>query len=387
MNLNDYFNPVSLDPPETQFLPVEHTLAGQIRKHTPDQPIPEVKDYVLAIMGIPEDRNSENTGSAEGPDHIRKCLYQLSGTGKHISVIDLGNIKPGKNPVDTYYAVREVNAYLIETGICPILMGGTQDLTLGMYMAYRSLNIRPSLVTIDSRLDLPSDAENATPGTYLEEVLFGENPALFHYTNLGHQVYHLSRQQLERLRSNTYESIGIGQIRADMKETEPIFRDADIISLDISSVKQSDAPGYFSPSPNGFYSEEICQLAKYAGAGNRPRCFGVFETNPKFDTNDQTSRLAAEIIWYYMDGFSGWREEFPRPSSEEFTKYMVNLSEPDHTLVFYKSIYSGRWWCEVPVISGDHHEVKIIACSYEDYLKASNQEVPERWLRFYQKLN
>jgi hypothetical protein len=42
--------------------------------------------------------------------------------------------------------------------------------------------------------------------------------------------------------------------------------------------------------------------------------------------------------------------------------------------VFLQSKKTGRWWMQLP-------DKKFIACSYKDYLLASSNEIPERWLR------
>ena len=42
--------------------------------------------------------------------------------------------------------------------------------------------------------------------------------------------------------------------------------------------------------------------------------------------------------------------------------------------IFLQSKKTGRWWMQLP-------DKKMIACSYKDYLNASNNEIPERWLR------
>jgi hypothetical protein len=168
---------------------------------------------------------------------------------------------------------------------------------------------------------------------------------------------------------------------------EPYLRDANLVSFDIGAVKQTDAPGYFQPSPNGLYSEEICQLAKYSGSGSRLKSFGLFETNPKFDVNNNTALLSAQILWYFLDGYSIKRSEYPGPHSEEFTKFIVSLNEINHDIVFYKNNHTDLWWMEIPVLKASRSEKVIIACSHEDYQAASNQEIPDRWLKIYKKFN
>jgi len=55
--------------------------------------------------------------------------------------------------------------------------------------------------------------------------------------------------------------------------------------------------------------------------------------------------------------------------------------------VFYKSEKTERWWAEVPSFNSDIDKQILIACTNDDYILASNGDVPERWLRFFQKIN
>ena len=94
--------------------------------------------------------------------------------------------------------------------------------------------------------------------------------------------------------------IRLGTLRSNLVVAEPFLRDAHLVSMDISAVKQSEAPGTRFSSPNGLLAEEACQLARYAGLSEQVSCFGIFEVNPKYDNHDQTAHLAAQaagISW------------------------------------------------------------------------------------------
>ncbi|MBD0279751.1 MAG: arginase, partial [Flavisolibacter sp.] len=39
---------------------------------------------------------------------------------------------------------------------------------------------------------------------------------------------------------------------------------------------------------------------------------------------------------------------------------------------------TGRWWMQLP-------DKQYIACSHNDYLQASQNEIPERWLRIHER--
>ena len=63
------------------------------------------------------------------------------------------------------------------------------------------------------------------------------------------------------------------------------------------------------------------------------------------------------------------------------------MFENDDPINFYKSNKSGRWWLEINLIQ--HNKYKrhaLIPCTYKDYKKAANQEIPEKWFKAMKKL-
>jgi hypothetical protein len=171
----------------------------------------------------------------------------------------------------------------------------------------------------------------------------------------------------------------IGEVRAAVHETEPLFRDATAAVFDIGSVHQSDAPGTFLPSANGFYGEEICLLSRYAGLSDNLKILAVMEVNPTLDTRSQTSHLAAQLIWFFLEGFSQKQYEISYLGdqvSSRFTRYHVTLSDLEGAAIFIKSTITERWWIEIRDNKGEPH---YLACSYEDYLMANRDQVPGRW--------
>jgi formiminoglutamase len=151
-------------------------------------------------------------------------------------------------------------------------------------------------------------------------------------------------------------------------------------------VRQSDAPGTSNPSPNGFYGEEICLLARYAGISDQLKVFGLFDVNPDFDIRSQTSGLAAQILWFFFEGFSQKQLETPSLSdynSGRFKRYHVRVTDLEDDLIFVKSNLTDRWWIEIHSIDNSK---KYVACSYEDYVKANHNEVPDRWVKAVARL-
>ncbi len=384
MDLNDYFDPVSIQRPLIRNVHSKDEFGKKLFIHTPDQPISKISHFNLAILGVPEDRNSQNKGSSSAPDHIRQKLYSLSKIRNKINILDLGNMHPGTSPSDTYYGLRDIVIYLLEHRVIPIILGGTQEITYGCHQALMKYKKNCRLVTVDARLDLGKGEKSISADSWMEKIIKSKASGIT-YTNLGHQEYLVSLRDIEKLKKRGYHSYRLGRVHSDLKYFEPFFRDTSLHSFDISSVRQSDAPGTLHASPNGFSGMELCQLARFSGLSDNVSVFLITEVNPLLDNREQTSHLAAQTIWYFIDALSQRTIENPSPQAESFTQYIVNLNDTEYKLTFLKSNQTDRWWFKSPGGKKSSEETTWIACSYKDYQMASNQEIPERWLDFFKK--
>jgi len=387
MSLNEYFIPVSLDKPENHHLSDKAIFCRNIYIHTASTPIPDLSEYRIAIVGMPEDRNATIRGSALAPDLIRNKLYNLYRINPGLKIIDLGNIKTGNSVQDTYFAVRDIILELNGKNIITVALGGSQDLTYGFYLAFEKMDSLFSFITVDSRLDMGIIQDEIKTESYLIPILSRKKELLFNYTNFGHQKCLVDQDDIDFLQRQFNNTVRLGDIHSNITITEPFLRDASFVSFDFNAIRQSDSPGCTCPSPNGLNSEESCQISRYAGASNNLMVFGIFNILPSADIQDQTVHLASQILWYFLEGVLQRKLEKPSGSSNLFKKFIVSFTGEKYEIVFYKSLETDRWWCEVPAFSGTRHEKILISCSYEDYQRACNQEIPDRWLKAYQKLN
>ena len=146
-----------------------------------------------------------------------------------------------------------------------------------------------------------------------------------------------------------------------------------------------DAPGNNNAVPNGFYGDQICAISRYAGISRKVSSFGIYEYNPKFDHREQTAHLVAQMIWYFIEGYNLRIDEFPFESKANYSKYIVLVE--NETINFFKSDKSQRWWMEINYTHNKTKKSTLIPCAYQDYLTATNQIFPERWLKTFRKLN
>ncbi|MFP4023656.1 MAG: arginase family protein [Thiohalospira sp.] len=382
MNLNDYFDPVLTEKTSIFFIRPDKQLYSSVVQHTKKNQIADVAKFSLAILGVPN--NDKDTVKAI--DAIRNNLYGLTIPGDKIKICDLGNLKTGNSKKDSEAALRDVIVELFSNNTIPIILGLSENVLYPVYSAYKRLNKIINIISVDNKINISED-RNHNLKSALWQIVVEENDSLFSFSNIGYQSHFVGTNTLQFLSDSFNDTYRLGMVRENIKDIEPIFRDADFVSLNISSVRQSDAPGQLYPSPNGLYGEEICQISKYAGLGNKISGLGIFDYFFNNDTNNQTAQLIAQTIWYFLDGFQHRVVEYPNDEDKDFKKFIVNLDNSKSELIFYKSEKTQRWWIHIPSFKENREKNILISCTYQDYKMATQGEVPERWLKAYQKIN
>ena len=385
MNI-DFFTPIEESVIAHAILQSSSVLGKKVQLHTVQNGFPDLTGVSIAILGVKDDRGAiDNHGCGKDLHEIRKHLYQLFPGNWHVQIADLGNVEKGNSIEDTYFAVKSSVEFLLKKNILPIIIGGGQDITYANYRAYDNLEQTVNLVTVDSRFDLGSLEEELTSKSYVSRIVMEEPNNLFNFSNIGYQTYFNSQEEIELLDKLYFDAYRLGEVK-DITLVEPIMRDADIVSIDLGSIRQSEAPANKNASPNGFYGEEICAIARYAGISDKVTSFGIYEYNNKYDSNGQTASLIAQMIWYFIEGVNSRAKDYPFVTKENYQKFTVLLSDDD-PINFYKSDKSGRWWMEINLISNNKHKRHaLIPCNYRDYEQALQQKTPERWYKALQKL-
>ncbi len=386
MELIDYFEPVSVD---SDYRLGEKTAFGNfVQKHTEREKTPDLEEADIALIGISEYRGAHRGNCSNAANQARKCLYELSMADEKMKIADLGNLRTGKSLDDSYAALRDVMAELLAKNTIPMILGGSRDLTLAMFRSYEISNKTINLTAIDSRAGMGSDHYpdiDVTEKSYLSTIISSRSKYLFNYSNIGYQSFFTSKNEIKLLEDLMFDSFRLGIAREKLAEKEPVLRDTDLLMISMSSIRQSDAPASLFPSPNGFQGEEVCQLAWYGGKSERLTSIAVVDWYASYDQRYHTAHQAAQIAWYFIDGYYKRKGEYPFNPAKECTKFIVNLTGSDNEIIFYKSNKSDRWWMEVP--SSKLPRSLMVACSYEDYRKACRQEVPERWWQNFRKIN
>jgi len=381
MDVNYYFNSVDFTTfYELGHLQWKYSLGAAIEKKSKILSKANIGKLDVAIIGVPFDSRKEDAYSPEAPDKIRAELYQLVKFNHKINIADFGNLKPATSVKGNYQALRDIVDYFNELKVVTIIIGGSQDLSIGVCEAFKGNNYF-SFSTIDAFLDVKKANEPFDSSNYLSR-LFRNQPQLFQFNLIGFQRHYLATENFNKIKSVS-SHIQLGNLRDDIAMAEPVLRNTDFLSFDVNSIKQSESPGCFRVIPNGLRSEEACQLAKYAGLSYRLKVFGLFDVVTENDCNGLTVKLASQIIWYFLEGFVHRNIE-NQGSIENNKMYQVEVESVDKPIVFFKNKTTNQWWLQIETIE---NRKLYFACSKMEYEQASNNEIPELWLNYIQKID
>jgi len=336
--------------------------------------LPELSAADIVIAGVNEHRGEGINVTGHAAEAIRREFYQLQYWHADIKIADIGNIKTGATIADSYSAIKTVLIELVNMNKTVVLLGGSHDATLAQYFACKQLGQHAEATVIDARIDLMGSSSLPSEN-FLMEMLTTEPNFIKHYNHIGFQSYFVHPHMLETMDKLRFDCYRVGMAKENMEEMEPVIRNTNMLSFDISAIKNSDSPA--SDTPNGFTGEEACMLTRFAGLSPVLNTFGIYGYRRENDIKNLTAKQIAQMIWYFIDGKSRNKQEAFFEDKHNFNEYHTAFSEMD--TVFLQSKKTGRWWMQLP-------NKKLIACSYNDYMQASSNEIPERWLRAQERV-
>ena len=360
-------------------------LGNSINIHTNETGLPDLDSTDIALIGVPENRNSlEYLGEEINLNEIRKSFYNLFPGNWSCNISDLGNLILSDNAEETYGRLVSMLTILLKKKIIPVIVGGSQDLLYANYRAYDSFQNTVNIVNIDSNFDIGDSSKPINNQSYLGKIILDEPHNLFNYSNIGFQTYHNSQEEIDLMDNLFFESYRLGDVSSSIKIVEPVMRDADIVSIDLKSIKSSELSSRQKFSPNGFDGKEICTISRYAGISNKVTSFGIFEYKSS-NEDEITEMLISQILWYFIEGVNCRLNDTDFENEDEYNIYSLTVEE--YELTFFKSNITSRWWIEI-FGEGSNTKLKqrtLLPCTMEDYEEAKSGNIPERWLKAIKK--
>lgn len=344
----------------------------------------DFQNFDVAILFVPSDLQQRDPEFADAQKNFEHSLSKLYKGNFQSRILYMGALVLGRTEADTQSALGLIIDFLVSRRITPFIIGASRNVNYPAYCFFKESEQLVSITSIDCLLNVGCDDRDS----YLAKIVTEQPNFLFNFSNIGYQTYLVSDKELLLSEELYFDSTRLGELRGNIRLTEPIIRASEILTASLDALKYSDFHSMGNPQPNGFYAEDICQMMRYAGLSERLKVVLITDFKPVINSKID-ELLLAEMFWCFLDGFYSRKPEMPHHASDSFLKYRVALQDDEFHLTFYKSLKTDRWWMEVPVpphYNQKYRKHQLIPCSYEDYIMATNNELPDRWWKAYKKM-
>lgn len=286
-----------------------------------ERALSEIKRGDCVVLGYPDDRGVERNfgrpGACEGPDAIRSVFYRMTPSPlkpRDIRLVELGNFLTwSMDLLEAHTEARKMIAALRETGARILTLGGGHDWAYSDFADWSG-----PLLHLDAHLDMRPTPDDPTQaghsGTPFRRIL-SESKKPPQIKVLGVQSHCNSRSHLDWSGGFSVSALFLEelpldleaqwelmlnqlQIHAEKTKSHPIA-----MSVDMDVFSQAVAPGVSAPQPVGLNPALVLRLIRFLG----PRLvqLGIYETNPRYDVDRQTSRLASKLMHEFVMSSTG----------------------------------------------------------------------------------
>ena len=259
--------------------------------------------------------NLGRTGAARGPEAIRTQLANLPVNFPETArLYDAGDIHCLDGDLEgAQRALAEAVERVLSSGLFPVVLGGGHDVAFGHYLGVSQQlpsSKRLGIVNFDAHLDLRPLRPAATSGTMFTQIAANcrDRGADFSYFCVGTQK---SANTVSLFR--TAKELGVSTVLAkdiDDANLTPVRQkidtflsgnDAIYVTICADVFSSAFAPGVSAPQPFGLHPETVLRLLKHVLASGKVVTFDFAEVSPRFDSDDNTAKLAAVFIFALVD--------------------------------------------------------------------------------------
>ena len=277
----------------------------------------DLNEVDAAIIGVPFDTaTTMRPGARFGPAGIRDASMLLRpwNTSQKVnvfdtlSIVDRGDIHvtPG-NAEKTTAQIAEQLEPVIRAGVTPVVLGGDHSIVLGELRAHAAVHGPVAVILLDAHADTWEEyyGERYFHGTpfkraYEEGVI---DPHRCLLAGMRGSLYDAA--DLDEPRSWGFEIVSCDELRTWTPEQyahrvkERIGDGPAYLSFDIDALDPAFAPGTGTPEVAGLFIHEAIAFIRSL-RGIKFTGYDIVEVAPPYDTQGQTTALAAANIGYEL---------------------------------------------------------------------------------------
>jgi len=271
----------------------------------------------VAIVGIPFDTcGTYRVGARFGPEHIRSASALMrpyhSGSGvpifDRLSVVDYGDLPVVPGYVEESHGrIAAGLLEVVQAGVIPIDLGGDHSIALPELRALAKVHGKVGLIQLDSHSDTSEEyfGQPHTHGTpFYHAVKEGlVEPSRSIQVGLRGPVYSDRDYAIPREMGmeviTGVEAHELGMEAVAQRIVSRVGKSKVFFSFDIDFIDPAYAPATGTPEIGGFTTWEAQTLLRRL-AGINYVGFDVVEVIPAYDVADNTSFVAANIVYEFL---------------------------------------------------------------------------------------
>ncbi|MNG67845.1 Formimidoylglutamase [compost metagenome] len=284
---------------------------------------PNLKQSVV-FLGFCSDegvaRNQGRVGAKDGPGAVRNVLANLPVHFSYeLKLKDAGDILLKDSDLySSQLALGYAVSSILKAGGFPVVLGGGHEVTYGHYLGIKDFladgGHKIGIINLDAHLDMRALAGgqgNSGTGFYQIEADREGMGQSFHYMAIGIQEISNTSGLINYAKSKHTQIIERrdlvpGKLNAIKKQIEAFASQVDYIYLtvDLDVFAAPYAPGVSALAFNGIIPDDLF-FDLYSAIMELPnlRSMDIAELNPYFDIDARTAKLAADLIFKFLNRF------------------------------------------------------------------------------------
>ena len=253
-------------------------------------------------------RNQGRPGACLGPNAIRQQLAKLSNPSA-IPLMDAGNIENmGNNLEQAQEELAEKVKKILDFGYFPIVLGGGHETAWGHFLGLKQhyLHDKIAILNFDAHFDL-RPGQQAHSGSAFRQIhdYLQQRQEPFHYYCCGIQSAANPPSLIQFAKTakvNYLLAEEIEQNPQDFTWIDHLIQKHDkiYVSICMDVFAASIAPGVSAPQVLGLQAHYVLKALKRLKQSKKVIALDVVELSPPLDIDHQTAKLAAHLIWTYL---------------------------------------------------------------------------------------
>lgn len=280
----------------------------------------------LVLVGFCSDegvtRNGGRAGAAKAPQEIRKQLYKLTPDvyvhDAFVNIInhtlDLGDIKieDGSMESQQQKLAETIAPYIVE-GARVVILGGGHETSFGHFCGYVQAKLPVRIMNWDAHCDVrPYKNGKAHSGSPFRQALEHDSGLCLGYSVAGVQPHSASKSHVQYIiEKGGRVYFNRETDRQRIRDQYRYRHDRTFATFDMDAIDETAAPGVSAPAANGLNKDQWLYAAYMAGYHDHVSSIDIVETNPDFDIDNRTSRLAALTVWNFIKGWADKNRNLP----------------------------------------------------------------------------